>query len=262
MTTGVMRLDGRRDGGEGHRAAAARAGEGFTAWFLADWREVLFVHYAFEPGVLRPHAPFELDLFDGCAWVSLVAFTQRRLRPARGGRWTSWVTAPVARHAFLNLRAYVRGADGTPGICFLAEWIPNRLARVTGPALYGMPFRLAEMAYVPGRREVRADGGTWRADYLEAEAESALARAGTAEAFLLERYTAYTERNGLGRRFDIRHEPWAWRPAAVRVRDDSLIGAAAPWFGCGRLGGAHVSEGVDDVCIGGPRVVERSSAAP
>src|SRR5258705_1653154 len=128
MTMAVMPVDGLRDD--------VRAGEGWTPWFFADWRDALFVHYAIEPGVLQRHVPFELELFEGRAWVSLVAFTQRRLRPAVGGRWTSWAMAPVATHPFLNLRTYVRGDDGVTGICFLAEWIPNRLSRMVGPLMY------------------------------------------------------------------------------------------------------------------------------
>src|SRR3954465_14836911 len=125
MTTAVMQHDG-RTGDDPTTTATERP------WFRADWRDALFVPYAIAPPPPQPHVPFDLDLHDGLAWVSLVAFTQTRLRPAIGGRLAALATAPAAPHAFLNLRTYVR-AHGHPAICFLAEWIPNPLARLLGP---------------------------------------------------------------------------------------------------------------------------------
>src|SRR5689334_20537515 len=122
----------------------------FRPMFRADWRDVLFVHFSIDPAILQPHVPFELHLSDGRAWVSLVAFTQARFRPALGGRLAEWLMRPVATHGFLNLRTYVRGGGGDGGggaIYFISEWIPNRLTHWVGPRLYGLPLRLARLAY-------------------------------------------------------------------------------------------------------------------
>jgi uncharacterized protein YqjF (DUF2071 family) len=251
MTMAVMPVQGRHD--------EVRALGRWRPWFIADWRDALFVHYGIEPSVLQPHVPFELELFEGRAWVSLVAFTQRGLRPAIGGRWTSWAMAPVATHAFLNLRTYVRGADGVTGICFLAEWIPNRLSRIVGPLMYGLPFRLGRLRYEANERAVRVGGLGWRAEIVESEDEAVVAGAGTLDEFLLERYTAFTARRGRGYCFHIRHEPWRWRRVDVRVNDDSLLCEAAPWFPGAELCGAHRSEGLHGVRMSGPR---RVSARP
>src|SRR5438067_894904 len=76
--------------------------------FFAEWLDVVFIHFELEPRVLQSSVPFDLDLRDGRAYVSLVAFTQRRLRPAFGGRLAALFAAPLADHAFLNVRTYVR----------------------------------------------------------------------------------------------------------------------------------------------------------
>jgi len=41
----------------------------------------------------------------------------------------------------------VRGRDATDtrGIFFIAEWIPNRLAVLIGPRMYGLPYRLGRL---------------------------------------------------------------------------------------------------------------------
>src|SRR5436190_5950155 len=43
----------------------------------ADWLDMVFLHFEVEPKALQEHTPFELDLFDGRAFVSLVAFVMR-----------------------------------------------------------------------------------------------------------------------------------------------------------------------------------------
>ena len=136
-----------------------RGNIGNRALFLADWRDALFIHFRLDPAVLEAMVPLRLDLYNGCAYVSLVAFTQHRLRPVIGV--PEFLSRPLATHAFLNLRTYV-AHEGEPGIYFIAEWIPNPLAVFLGPRLYGLPYKLAEMAYETsagwGIRRVTGDG--------------------------------------------------------------------------------------------------------
>ena len=56
--------------------------------FLCEWQRVLFVHYEVDQSLLQREVPFELELFEGKAVVSLVAFTMRRFRPHWGGLLT------------------------------------------------------------------------------------------------------------------------------------------------------------------------------
>src|SRR5690349_18600480 len=49
--------------------------------FIADWDRVLMLHFAISPETLRPWVPFELDLWNEKAYVSVVAFTMRGLKP-------------------------------------------------------------------------------------------------------------------------------------------------------------------------------------
>src|SRR5829696_5541135 len=110
--------------------------------FTADWLDVIFVHFRIDPARLAPLVPLPLDVYQGDAYVSLVAFTQSNLRPRVGGRFGAMLAAPLAHHEFLNVRTYVRcgddargdgGGGDVRGIFFIAEWIPNRLAAFVGP---------------------------------------------------------------------------------------------------------------------------------
>src|SRR5438477_319014 len=68
----------------------------FAPILVADWRDALFVHFRVDPALLQPSVPLPLDLFDGQAYISLVAFTQHNLRPTIGGRLAAWLSKPLA----------------------------------------------------------------------------------------------------------------------------------------------------------------------
>ena len=182
--------------------------------FLADWTDAVFVHFRVPPAALRENVPLPLDLHDGDAIVSLVAFTQRRLRPSMGGRFAALLAAPLAAHPFLNVRTYVRH-DGTAGIFFIAEWIPNRIAAFIGPRTYGLPYRLGRLRYgrtrdggeLVGQVTGSAGGAFQYRAALPHPPAVARATPGSFDEFLLERYTAFTHRRGVTRRFDVAHDP-------------------------------------------------------
>ncbi len=62
---------------EGRGRLFSRPGEPL---FLAGWERVLFIHFEVDAAVLQRDVPFPLDLRDGKAYVSLVAFTMRDMR--------------------------------------------------------------------------------------------------------------------------------------------------------------------------------------
>ena len=238
-------------------------------WFVADWRPTVFVHHAVPPETLAPHVPFELDLCDGAAWVSLVFFQLERMKLAGVGPLGRWLARPISDHPFLNFRTYVRGPAG-PGIHFLAEWIPNRVSLPLGPRIYGLPYRYGRFStqfaddartaavHIDRARtggvvdlEVSAAGGPWQD-----------AAPGSRDEFLLERYVAYTHHAGVARCFEVRHAPWRWRPAASLRCDAGLVRQAFPWFEQAVGAGAHLSPGVTDVQMGRPVRLPAASALP
>jgi len=88
--------------------------------FHADWDNVTFIHYETDPEELQRCIPYHLDLYDERAFVSLVAFTMRGMRPRFGGRLGKLLLKPIANHNFLNVRTYVTH-NREAGIYFMAE---------------------------------------------------------------------------------------------------------------------------------------------
>ena len=226
--------------------------------FFANWERALFIHYEIDAEILQRELPFELDLRNGKACVSLVAFTMRDMRPRAGGKIAAWLFKPVATHAFLNLRTYVKHG-GEPGICFLTEWLSSRLSVALGPPVYGLPYRFAKINYRHAheksdlRGEVKASGGRRQFIYearVAAEDKFAPCKTGSLEEFLLERYTAFNWRGKSRRFFRVWHPPWPQMAAQVSIIDDTLLAGTFPWFENARLAGANYSPGLRDVWMG------------
>jgi len=224
--------------------------------FYASWDRAVFIHYEADPDVLQRNVPFPLDLHDGRAFVSLVAFTMRRMRPRRGGRMSEWLCKPIATHEFLNVRTYVRAND-EQGIFFLAEWLSNRLSVPLGPPLFGLPYRYGRINYhhANATREIsgHVEGKQGCIEYRGAlgTADPALCERGSLAEFLMERYTAFTHRFIIRRMFRVWHEPWKHIPLDLKVTDDNLLLQTGEWSRTAQYAGGSYSPGVD-VWMGRP----------
>lgn len=246
---------------EARRRMSERRGEHV---FTAGWRQVLMVHLEVDPERLARAVPFELDLWDGRAFVTLVAFTMRGMRPAVDG-WLGFFGAllfrPIATHRFLNVRTYVRyGSD--VGIHFLAEWLSSGLAVRLGPPTFGLPYRHGRLTYRQdvGRGALEGDvvdvrtGGRLRyRGVMERGADFAPCEAGSREAWCMERYMAFTERAGIRRTFRVWHPPWRQVPTEVEVTERGLLAEHWPWMREAPIVGGNYSPGFGGVWMGRPR---------
>ncbi|MGA3171494.1 MAG: DUF2071 domain-containing protein [Chthoniobacteraceae bacterium] len=237
------------------RLARARIGRPL---FCADWLDVFFLYYEVDPSALQPLVPFPLHLRDGAAYLSLVSFTLRRMRPPFTGpaaRIGEWLLRPVSNHRFLNARTYVR-AGGETGIYFLAEWLSTRFPVPLGRPLFGLPYHFAKFQFHNDSPHLNATISA-RRERLSFEAridlnDPAPCPAGSLDEFLLERYTAFTYWRGLRRLFRVWHPPWPASPVAIEVNDASLLRGTGDWFRHATLIAAHHSPGVNGVMMGSP----------
>jgi len=211
-----------------------------------QWRDLLFLHWEMSPGVIRPLVPrrLELDLFDGRAYVTLIPFAIPESLPAFALRALSSDLLEV------NLRTYVLGPDGEPGIYFWSLDASSPMAVAGARLLYGLPYFPAAMSM--RRREGRVDYASKRRLGGPATLEVAwsvgtpigVAAAGTRDHFLVERYSLYVDRLGGVYRARVRHGPYPLCQAAVIELSESMLAAA----GIPRQGSpasVHFSPGVD-----------------
>ena len=228
--------------------------------FYARWDRAVFIHYEADPAVLQRSVPFELDLRDGRAFVSLVAFTLVRMRPRIGGRIGEWFLKPIATHGFLNVRTYVRHA-GEPGIFFLSEWLNNPVSVRIGPRSFGLPYRFGRILYhhaeVDAALHANVDARDGRLVYDGTVGSGGCEPCdpGSLTEFLCERYTAFTHRRKRSRFFRVWHSPWPLLSAEIEVNTGTLIGATGPWWQTAEYIGANYSPGVE-VWMGRPHRID------
>jgi uncharacterized protein len=235
--------------------------------FYADWDRALFLHFEVDPEAVQREVPFPIDLREGRAYVSLVAFTLRGLRCRFGGKLGEWLFKPIATHEFLNVRTYVQHR-GEPGIIFLAEWLSNPLSVKLGPKTFRLPYRYGKICY-EHQHEARAfrgrvldAGGNGELSY-EAELPNGagfdVCPSRSLDEFLLERYTAFTAHGGKRGFFRIWHEPWPQARVNATIQNLSLLTNRWSWFRDAKFVGANYSPGAPKVWMGRPhRIAQRS----
>ncbi len=191
---------------------------------LQSWKSLTFLHWRYDPAVIQRLLPpgLKVDAFDGAAWIGLVPFLLVNLRlpflPA-----APW----VSRFPETNVRTYVRGPDGKPGVWFFTL-DADRLAAVLGARLfYHLPYRWADMrvlekgdvfTYQSERRRPFGKGFTNIAVRPGLPLPSS-----QFDNFLTARFRLYSF--GRKRLFqaDIEHHPWPLQHAEILRLDQNLI---------------------------------------
>jgi uncharacterized protein YqjF (DUF2071 family) len=195
-----------------------------------EWHDLLFAHWALPPEVIRRLVPsqFGLDLWDGQAYVGVVPFEIRKLRP----RGISPV--PVLSHfAEINVRTYVT-FGGIPGVYFFSLDAANLSAVLGARLMYALPYYLADFKIERmcgsvsywSRRKQRPKPAEFQGSYrpispvLEWRPPQELL-----ERFVSERYCLYSISGGHVYQTPIHHLPWPLQLASAEIEVNTM---AAP----------------------------------
>ena len=114
-------------------------------WVMTQsWHDLLFAHWKVDVRQLRSRvpSPFELDLFEGDAWLGVVPFYMTNVSP-RGVPSLPW----VSEFPELNVRTYVRVADKA-GVYFFSLDAASALAVQAARTLLNLPYHTASMMRV------------------------------------------------------------------------------------------------------------------
>ena len=188
------------------------------------WREVTFVHWAYEPEVVERFVPAPLvaDTFADRAWVGLTLFA------VEGARAASVLPVPtMVDYLETNLRTYVRAPDGRDVVLFLALDVGSPTVAAVG-RLTSLPHYWSEMAVnadegprYHGRRRV---GGT--AEYDVRVAPAAPVDDDELATFLTGRWRALTAISGRIVSFNVEHQPWPLQHASILSCSETVRAAA------------------------------------
>jgi uncharacterized protein YqjF (DUF2071 family) len=201
------------------------------------WRDLLFLHWAVDPAELRRLIPneLELDVFEGTAYVGLVAFTMQGVRPI------GFPAVPgLSNFHETNVRTYVRRTDRDPGVWFFSLDAANSIAVRLARAWFHLPYHRSLMFLAPDdcRRSaepsrisyagVRRWPGPVPASYvIAAEVSTTVepATPGTLEHFLAERYILYARQRDRLYLGQVHHRPYPLQRARVLSFHETLLAA-------------------------------------
>lgn len=199
-------------------------------WVMTQtWNDLLFAHWPIDAARLRALVPasFEIDLFDGQAWLGIVPFHMTNVTP-RFVPALPWVSA----FPELNVRTYVRVGD-KPGVYFFSLDAGNPVAVGAARTLLNLPYHSAEMTVEA--RDGRTHYRSLRAGQNPAEFVAAYRGLGdrrpplrgTLEYFLTERYCLYAVNHRLvAYRLEIHHPPWPLESAEAEITGNTMASAA------------------------------------
>lgn len=210
------------------------------------WRDLLFAHWAVDPGYLRPFVPAQLplDTFDGRAWIAVTPFWMTSVHPRFLPPVPGASTFPE-----LNVRTYVT-LDGKSGVYFFSLDATNIPAIAGARMAYGLPYFYSRMLVdragedihyychridadrhrpefhgnaAPDTELLRSEG-LFRARYWPTSAPSR-SLPGSLEYFLTERYCLYAVVRKRVYRADIHHLPWPLQAAEAAIESNTIARA-------------------------------------
>ena len=194
------------------------------------WKSLTFLHWAYDADVIRRALPAQLtlDTFDGKAWVGLAPFVLAGVRPF-GFPSTPW----ISQFPETNVRTYVLGPDGKPGVWFFTLEADRLIGVLAARAWYKLPYRWAAMRvnasemiveYRSRRHSLFGKGST----ELAIEVGDKLVT-GDFDHFLTARFRLYAVHKGRVGFAEIEHDPWPLqRGRVLRLEEDLIVNSGVP----------------------------------
>ena len=220
---------------------------------MQGWKDLTFVHWPYDPAVVQRDLPpgLTVDTFDGRAWVGLVAFHMEDIRLPRLPAVPYLGTFPET-----NVRTYVRGPGGRPGVWFDSLDITRLIPVIVALGTYRLPYRWSAMSIehsggsVAYRARRRWPGPRGAESKIVVRPGDPISAPDSLERFLTSRwglYSVFGRRNAYA---PVDHAPWPLQTATLEDLDDELVAAAGYPHPAGDPL-VHYSPGVD-VRIGLP----------
>jgi uncharacterized protein len=213
------------------RIAPTERSSGRAAGFQS-WRHLLFLHWQVPVNAVQALLPKGLtaDTFEGRAYVGVVPFTMRDVRP----RWSPSIPGISDFHE-LNVRTYVHQEGRNPGVWFFSLDAAKLVAVLAARALWHLPYHWASMSLVLDDDRVHYQSRRLWPEPIPADFEARYrigkpvghARPGTFEHFLAERYILFAEtapgRLSIGR---VHHTPYPLHHADLIEWREWMVKAA------------------------------------
>lgn len=157
-----------------------------------EWRNLLFLHWAYDPNEIQKTLPNGLyvDIYNHNCYVTITPFIIQNLKIANLSSF------PIFSNFYeINVRTYVVDEKGNPGIWFYSLDINSSFAVLFSRILASLPYYRADLKFskkndfykFEGLRKLISFNFTCRP-----EKDSYQAKIGSLDFFLIERYSLFT----------------------------------------------------------------------
>lgn len=171
--------------------------------YYQEWNNTIFLHWEVNLQELKKFVPkdLEIDLFNGKAYVSLVAFTMEKIRPKHLPHFP-----PISNFHEINIRTYVKHNDKT-GVYFLSIEGGTYLSCKISRAISELPYCYSKM--------IRSEGvySSINKEFndslnLQFQIGKPITTKTELELWLTERYALFQDYNDQINSFEIHHLEW------------------------------------------------------
>jgi len=225
---------------------ALRARPSYSHIMLQNWNRLLFLHWRWNADELQSTLPdgLRLDTYDGNAWLGIVPFFMRRIRPRYLPPlpWLSWFQE-------LNVRTYVIDKQGRPGVWFYSLDCNQPAAVWAARRFFHLPYMHASMTAHEDASgfihySCQRKGSAEPSRFIYAiDKTSRVAEPRSLDFFLLERYVLYANTPAGLRTGRVHHVPYPMTTVKLEQWDDRVLlldrfqsPARPPDHACGSLG--------------------------
>ncbi|MBL8850762.1 MAG: DUF2071 domain-containing protein [Planctomycetaceae bacterium] len=199
-------------------------------WMHQSWRDLLFLHWRVAPELIQRTLPpgLTVDTFDGAAWIGIVPFQMRNIRPV----WCPPIP-PFSNFLELNVRTYVYDAHGRAGVWFYSLDANCWPAVIGARCTYHLPYHRATMRFARDRSNGQITYTSYRrrtpastATAFKYTPHGPLGVAhdpGTLEFFLIERYFLFAFRKDTLYSGQVHHPPYEVCAADITSWDANML---------------------------------------
>jgi len=171
--------------------------------YYQEWHDVLFAHWQVPIKPLRELVPegIDIDLFGEEAWVSMVAFDLKKLRPHFLPSFS-----PISDFIEINMRTYVL-RNGKPGIYFFSLEAEKTVSALLGKLGIGLPYMKSKISHPGGIYDSFNPTRNFHLKVKYTPGEE-IQNKSLLDKWLTERYCLFLERSGKIVGNDIHHFEW------------------------------------------------------
>src|SRR5690606_2886044 len=171
--------------------------------FYQEWNNAIFLHYQVDLTELKKFVPeeLEIDFFEGKPWVSVVAFTMKKIRPKNLPAFP-----PISDFDEINIRTYVKSKNKT-GVYFLSIEGGKSLSCKIAKGISELPYRYSKINRT--EQNYQSQNSEFK-DNLNIEFKIGMELTNKTELdkWLTERYALFQETNESINKFEIHHLEW------------------------------------------------------